>query len=146
MAEKLGYYGPGSIQNKFVPRLAEGGKMAASDPMLAIFTVDSPKMAKNEVMNAFRGGRTSAKEQRELGGSPDIASVFMYYKFVSMPDDRDLQHIEQKYRGGEILCGECKQILVLWWPIFSREIRLPERRQRRVDEFSASHLRDEIRR
>ena len=111
VAEKLGYYKPASIQCSFVPGLAEGGKMSASDPMSAIFTMDTPKLAKKKVMAAFTGGRATADEQRKLGANPDICSVFKYYTFISMPDDKELADIEQKCRNGEILCGECKQIL-----------------------------------
>ena len=147
VAEKLGYYKPASIQNKFVPGLAEGGKMSASDPMSAVFTTDTPKMAKKKVMSAFTGGRTSAKEQRELGGNPEICSVFAYYKFIFMPDDKDLADIEQKCRGGEILCGECKQILAgMMAEFLEKHQAAREEVKDRVDEFSAARLREEIRR
>ncbi|MHA1771798.1 MAG: tryptophan--tRNA ligase [Candidatus Thorarchaeota archaeon] len=147
VAEKLGYYKPASIQNKFVPGLAEGGKMSASDPMSAVFTTDTPKMAKKKVMNAFTGGRASAKEQREKGANPDICSVFQYYKFIFMPDDKDLAEIERKCRGGEILCGECKQILApMMMEFLEKHQAAREEVKDRVDEFSAARLRDEARR
>ncbi|RLI49706.1 MAG: tryptophan--tRNA ligase [Candidatus Thorarchaeota archaeon] len=147
VAEKLGYYKPASIQNKFVPGLAEGGKMSASDPNSAIFTIDTPKEARRKVMNAFTGGRTSAKEQRDLGGNPDICSVFLYYKFVFMPDDKDLAKIERKCRGGEILCGECKQILAgMVEEFLEKHQAAREEAKDRVDEFSAARLRDDLRR
>ncbi len=147
VAERLGYYKPASIQNKFVPGLAEGGKMSASDPDSAIFTIDTPKEARRKVMNAFTGGRTSAREQRELGGNPDVCSVFLYYKFVFMPDDKDLADIEQKCRGGEILCGECKQILAgMVEEFLERHQMAREEVKDRVEEFSAARLREEKRR
>ncbi len=147
VAEKLGYYKPASIQNKFVPGLAEGGKMSASDPMSAVFTTDTPKMAKKKVMNAFTGGRASAKEQREKGANPDICSVFQYYKFIFMPDDKELAELERKCRGGEILCGECKQILApMMMEFLEKHQAAREEVKDRVDEFSAARLRDEVRR
>ncbi len=147
VADKLGYYKPASIQNKFVPGLSEGGKMSASDPMSAIFTTDSSRIAKKKVMSAFTGGRVSAEEQRRLGANPDICSVFMYYKFVFMPDDRELAKIERMCRGGEILCGECKQILApLVVDFLERHQAAREEVKDRVEEFSAARLRDEIRR
>jgi tryptophanyl-tRNA synthetase len=147
VADKLGYYKPASIQNRFVPGLAEGGKMSASDPMSAIFMTDKPKLAKKKVMNAFTGGRATAEEQRRLGADPDVCSVFKYYNFLFVPDNKELADIERKCRSGEMLCGECKQILV------PRVIDFLERHQSareevkdRVDEFSASRLMDEAKR
>ncbi|MHA1575974.1 MAG: tryptophan--tRNA ligase, partial [Candidatus Thorarchaeota archaeon] len=147
VAEKLGYYKPASIQNKFVPGLTEGGKMSASQPMSAVFTTDTPKKAGKKVMSAFTGGRDSADEQRELGANPDICSVFKYYQFIFMPDDKDLADIEQKCRSGEILCGECKQILKpMMMEFIENHQAAREEVKDRVHEFSASRLREDIRR
>ncbi len=147
VADKLGYYKPASIQNRFVPGLAEGGKMSASDPMSAIFMTDKPKLAKKKVMNAFTGGRATAEEQRRHGADPEVCSVFKYYNFIFVPDNKELADIERKCRSGEMLCGECKQILL------PRVIDFLERHQSareevkdRVDEFSASRLMDEAKR
>ena len=147
IAEKLGYYKPASIQCSFVPGLKEGGKMSASEPMSAIFTTDTPKQAKKKVMAAFTGGRTTVEEQRKLGGDPDICSVYKYYNFIFMPDDKDLADIEQKCRGGEILCGECKQILApMMMEFLEKHQAAREEVKDRVDEFSAARLREDIRR
>ncbi len=147
VADKLGYYKPAAIENKFVPGLAEGGKMSASEPMSAVFTTDTPKAAKKKVMAAFTGGRATAEEQRRLGANPEVCSVFKYYMFVFMPDDRELADIEHKCRSGEILCGECKQILAPRMADFlERHQAAREEVKDRVDEFSASRLRDDIRR
>ncbi|MFX1415903.1 MAG: tryptophan--tRNA ligase, partial [Promethearchaeota archaeon] len=147
VAERAGFYKPASIQNRFIPGLKEGGKMSASDPMSTIFTTDTLRMAKKKVMNAFTGGRATVEEQRRLGANPDICSVFKYYEFMFMPDDNELEDIERQCRGGEILCGECKQILA------PRMVEFLEKHQAaredvkdRVEEFSASRLRDDIKR
>jgi len=147
VAERVGYYKPASIQNRFVPGLKEGGKMSASDPMSTIFTTDTLKMAKKKVMNAFTGGRATVEEQRTLGANPDICSVFKYYEFMFMPDDKDLADIEQKCRGGDILCGECKQILSpMMTEFLEKHQAAREEVKDRVDEFSAARLRDELKR
>ncbi|MFW9975497.1 MAG: tryptophan--tRNA ligase [Candidatus Thorarchaeota archaeon] len=146
VAERLGYYKPASIQCSFVPGLKEGGKMSSSDPMSAVFTTDTPKMAKKKVMAAFTGGRATVEEQRKLGANPDICSVFKYYNFIFMPDDSDLADIEQKCRSGEILCGECKQILAPMMMEFLEKHQAARAEVKdRVDEFSAARLRDDIR-
>jgi tryptophanyl-tRNA synthetase len=146
VAEKLGYYKPASIQCSFVPGLKEGGKMSSSEPMSAVFTTDTPKMAKKKVMAAFTGGRTTVEEQRELGANPDICSVFKYYSFIFMPDDKDLIDIEKKCRGGEILCGECKQILApMMMEFLEKHQAAREEVKDRVEEFSATRLREDLR-
>jgi tryptophanyl-tRNA synthetase len=147
VAERIGYYKPASIQNQFIPGLKEGGKMSASDPMSTIFTTDTIKLAKKKVMNAFTGGRATVEEQRKLGANPDICSVFKYYEFMFMPDDKDLADIEHKCRGGEILCGECKQILApMMMEFLEKHQATREEVKDRVDEFSAARLREDIRR
>jgi len=147
VAERIGYYKPASIQNRFIPGLKEGGKMSASDPMSTIFTTDTLKMAKKKVKNAFTGGRTTVEEQRKLGANPDICSVFKYYEFMFMPDDKDLADVERKCRGGEILCGECKQILApMMLEFLEKHQATREEVKDRVHEFSAARLRDEMKR
>ncbi|MHA2003708.1 MAG: tryptophan--tRNA ligase [Candidatus Thorarchaeota archaeon] len=147
VAERIGYYKPASIQNRFIPGLKEGGKMSASDPMSTIFTTDALKMAKKKVMNAFTGGRATVEEQRKLGANPDICSVFAYYEFMFMPDDNDLADIEKKCRGGEMLCGECKQILApMMLEFLEKHQAKREEAKDRVEEFSAARLRDEMKR
>ncbi len=147
VAERIGYYKPASIQNQFIPGLKEGGKMSASDPMSTIFTTDTIKLAKKKVMNAFTGGRATVEEQRRLGANPDICSVFKYYEFMFMPDDKDLADIGRKCRGGEILCGECKQILApMMTEFLEKHQATREEVKDRVDEFSAARLRDELKR
>lgn len=147
VAERIGYYKPASIQCSFVPGLKEGGKMSSSDPMSAVFTTDTPKMAKKKVMAAFTGGRTTVEEQRKLGANPDVCSVFKYYNFIFMPNDNDLVDIEKRCRSGEILCGECKQILApMMMEFLEKHQAAREEVKDRVEEFSADRLREDIRR
>jgi tryptophanyl-tRNA synthetase len=114
--------------------------------MSAVLTTDTPKKAKKKVMAAFTGGRTTAEEQREKGANPDICSVFKYYTFIFMPDDKDLADIEKKCRGGEILCGECKQILAPMMAEFLEKHQAArEEAKERIHEFSADRLRTEAR-
>jgi tryptophanyl-tRNA synthetase len=107
---KLGYYKPASIQSIFLPGL-KGGKMSASEESSAIYTTDSPEIAKRKIMNAFTGGKDSVKEQREKGANYSICPIYHYYRQLFMPDDRELANLERECKGGSILCGECKQRL-----------------------------------
>ncbi len=147
VAERLGYYKPAAIHCMFVPGLQEGGKMSSSIPMSAVLTTDTPKMARKKVMAAFTGGRTSAEEQRKLGANPDICSVFKYYNFIFMPDDKELADLENRCRSGDILCGECKQILApRMMELLEKHQAAREEAKERIHEFDASRLREDIRR
>jgi len=107
VAPKLGYYKPAQIHCRFVPGLGRGGKMSASMPETAIFTVDSPQVAQKKILSAFTGGRATVEEQRRLGANPDICSVFAYDYFLFM-DEKEIGNLRYNCLGGNIMCGECK--------------------------------------
>jgi tryptophanyl-tRNA synthetase len=109
---KLGYLKPGILHSRFLPGLQQGGKMSASDPDSALFTVDPPKVIKKKLQNAFTGGRGNAADQRRLGGQPEICSIFAHYQLVFIPKQEELEALERRCRSGEMLCGECKQICI----------------------------------
>ena len=108
IAERLGFYKPAQMHAKFLPGLGRGGKMSASMPETAIFTIDPPETAAGKVTNAFTGGRPTAKEQRELGGVPSICTIYAYYYFLFEEDDGRLAELERECRSGDIVCGDCK--------------------------------------
>jgi len=110
VAPKLGYYKPAQIHCRFVPGLGTGGKMSASLPETAIFTVDPPELAKKKVLAAFTGGRATLEEQRRLGANPDVCSVFAYDYFLFM-DEKEIGELRYNCLAGNIMCGECKSIL-----------------------------------
>jgi tryptophanyl-tRNA synthetase len=110
VAPKLGYYKPAQIHCRFVPGLGRGGKMSASMPETSIFTIDSPQVAAKKVMAAFTGGRATIDEQRKLGANPDICSVFSYEYFLFM-NQKEIEDLRYNCLAGNIMCGECKQIL-----------------------------------
>lgn len=108
ISEKMGYYKPAQIHAKFLPGLGSGGKMSASMPETAIFTIDPPEVARKKIMRAFTGGQPTIKEQREKGGNPTICSIYAYYFFLFEEDDHKLLELEQDCRSGNLVCGECK--------------------------------------
>jgi tryptophanyl-tRNA synthetase len=108
VAPKLGFYKPAQLHSKFLPGLGRGGKMSASEPETAIYTVDPPEVVTKKVMNAYTGGRATIQEQRKLGGQPDICPVYHYYHMLFEPDDKALHEIYTSCRQGNLLCGECK--------------------------------------
>lgn len=111
IALKLGYYKPAQIHNRFLPGLGVGGKMSASEPDTAIFTVDSPEDVKRKVWRAFTGGKATVAEQRKEGADPDVCSIYQYFLYLFEEDDKKLQERERQCRTGGILCGECKKDL-----------------------------------
>ncbi len=111
VAERMGYFKPAAIHSRFVPGLTGDEKMAASDQMSALYTTDTPKLAKKKVMNAFTGGQTTVEEQRQLGANPDICAVFAYFNFIFEEDDEKLAERQNACRSGELLCGHCKKEL-----------------------------------
>lgn len=111
IAPKLGYFKPAQIHSRFLPGLGVGGKMSASEPETAIFTVDPPDVVKRKVWNAFTGGKGTLAEQRKTGANPDVCSVYQYFLFLFEEDDKKLLEREQECRTGKMLCGDCKKEL-----------------------------------
>ncbi len=111
VAPKLGYYKPAQIHSKFVPGLGKGGKMSASEPKTAIFTVDPPEEGEKKVMDAFTGGQPTDELQRKFGGNPDICPVYYYDYFLFEKDDKEVKKIYDTCRAGQLLCGEHKAAL-----------------------------------
>ncbi len=111
VAPKLGYYKPAQIHSKFVPGLGKGGKMSASEPKTAIFTVDPPEEAEKKVMDAFTGGQPTDELQRKFGGNPDICPVYFYDYFLFEKEDKEVKKIYDTCRAGQLMCGEHKAVL-----------------------------------
>ena len=136
IAEKLGFYKPAQMHSKFLPGLGRGGKMSASVPETAIFTVDPPDVASRKIMAAYTGGRPTVREQKELGGDPSICTVYAYFYYLFEEDDKKLAELERECRTGSIICGDCKARLVDKVKRFLREFQ--ERRDKArdiVDQF-----------
>jgi tryptophanyl-tRNA synthetase len=111
VAPKMGYYKPALVHSRFFPSLLGLDKMSASLPETSIFTTDSPEEARMKIANAFTGGRTTAKEQKELGGVPDICAVYQYSFYLFEEDDQRALELRQECLRGARACGECKQEL-----------------------------------
>ena len=111
IAPKLGYHKPAQIHCRFVPGLGKGGKMSASEPETCIFTTDKPEEVKKKIWNAFTGGRPTVREQRKLGGEPDVCTIYQYFLYLFEESDEELAQLVRECRAGEIVCGDCKTIL-----------------------------------
>ena len=138
IASKLGYFKPAQIHNRFLPGLGIGGKMSASEPDTAIFTVDSPDVVKRKVWRAFTGGKSTVAEQRKEGANPDVCSVYQYFLYLFEEDDRKLAEREHLCRTGGILCGECKKDLADRINRFLAEHQ--KKREKAKDEIQKYHI------
>ena len=107
IAPRLGFYKPAQIHSKFLPGLGKGGKMSASEPETAIFTVDSQNVVHRKIMESFTGGKATVQEQKKEGGTPEICPIFQYYT-VFLEDDKEIAEIHQRCKSGDLLCGEDK--------------------------------------
>ncbi len=136
IAERLGFYKPAQIHAKFLPGLGRGGKMSASMPETAIFTIDPPEAAAKKIMNAYTGGRPTVKEQRELGGDPSICTIYAYNYYLFEEDDSRLFELERECRSGEIICGDCKARLAEVIKAFLKDFQEKREKARDViDQF-----------
>ncbi|KAI9671936.1 MAG: hypothetical protein M1817_002333 [Caeruleum heppii] len=113
VAVRLRYPKPSLIHAVFLPALqGPSSKMSASIDSSAIFMTDTAAEIKKKINKyAFSGGRTTAEEQRQYGGDPDVDVAFQYLSFF-LEDDRELEEVRRKYKGGEILTGELKGLCI----------------------------------
>lgn len=78
------------------------------------------------------------EEQRRLGANPDICSVYYYEYFLFMDDDKDIEELRRDCLSGNILCGECKEILAERVKPFLREHQARREKVRdHIEEFLA---------
>ncbi len=131
IAEKMGYFKPTQIHNKFLPPLTQGGKMSASQPESAIFTSDKPEKAAKKVMAAYTGGRETIKLQKELGGRPEVCNIYAYYYYLFEQEDSKLAEIESECRSGALVCGDCKGRLARMVKVFLTDFQ--EKREKAKD-------------
>jgi tryptophanyl-tRNA synthetase len=104
-----GFIPPSSIYHRFMTGLT-GGKMSSSIPASHISLLDDPEEGYDKVKSATTGGRSTAEEQRELGGEADKCPVYELYAYLlSGDDDEFAKKVYDECVGGERLCGGCKE-------------------------------------
>lgn len=113
VAPQLNFHKPCSIMCQFLPGLEGDGKMSSSTTNTlssTIFMTDTPDLVSKKIKKyAFSGGQQTVELHRQLGGNPDIDISYQWLRHF-MEDDAQLAEIERKYRSGEMLTGELKQI------------------------------------
>lgn len=113
IAAKLPYglYMPSFGFFTFQPSLQLNKKMSSSEPDSTIMLTDSPEVVKKKIKNAFSGGRDTLAEHRKLGGNPDIDRSFQILRYHH-PDDKFVEDVYNKFKSGEMLSGELKEIVI----------------------------------
>ena len=106
---KFGFILPSSTYHKLIKGLDGSPKMSKRNPMSYFTLHEPPESIAKKISNAFTGGRPTVKEQRELGGIPEICSVYAINMFHFMEDDKEVAQLYNDCKSGNIICGECKQ-------------------------------------
>jgi tryptophanyl-tRNA synthetase len=114
IAEGLGYPKPALLHSRMVPGLLGEAAMSTtgSSPENALFLDDPPKVVERKVRNAFTGGRTTVEEQRRLGATPEVCSVWALWRSRFAESEEVFAKITADCRSGAMLCGECKGLLL----------------------------------
>ena len=103
---------PASLYIKYLKGLT-GGPMSSSAPETCIFLRDDQKTIKKKIMNAFTGGRATIKEQRELGATPEICTIYDWFEKFFIKDDEELKKTYLGCKNGDLICGlDCKPKLL----------------------------------
>lgn len=100
---------PSSTYHKFMEGL-QGGKMSSSDPNSYIALTEKLEDARKKIMNAKTGGMATIKEQKEKGGIPEECTVYDFFLYHLINDDKELEKIYEDCKTGKRVCGECKKI------------------------------------
>jgi len=128
---KYGFILPSSTYHKLIKGLDGSPKMSKRNPMSYFTLHEPPEMIAKKISNAFTGGRPTVKEQRELGGIPEVCSVYAINMFHFMENDEEVIKLYNDCKSGNIICGECKQRTI---EIVLRFIRnLEEKRKKFID-------------
>jgi tryptophanyl-tRNA synthetase len=109
IADSLGYPKPSLLHSQIVPGLL-GTKMSSGGNQKdnALFLNDPPKEVDRKVRNAFTGGRSTVEEQRRLGATPEVCSVWALWRTRFARSETEFVEVTEGCRSGSLLCGECK--------------------------------------
>jgi len=114
IAEGLGYPKPALLHSQMIPGLLGEAAMSTSGdrPDNALFLNDPPDVVDRKVRNAFTGGRATVEEQRRLGATPEVCSVWALWRTRFAESEERFQEVTAGCRSGSLLCGECKSQLL----------------------------------
>ncbi len=108
IASRAGYKKPAILHAKFLPGM-DGKKMSTSKPNSAIFLNDDEKTIRKKISKAFSGGQKTIEEHKKFGGNPEVDVSCIYLKSLFL-DEKKYNQIEAKYKKGELLSKDLKQM------------------------------------
>ena len=114
MAESLGYPKPSLILSQMLPGLLGAKVMSTTGDTKdnALFLNDPPKEVERKIRKAFTGGRASLEEQKRLGATPEICSVWAAWRSRFSESETEFAQITADCRSGALMCGDCKAHLI----------------------------------
>ncbi len=114
MAESLGYPNPSLILSQMLPGLLGAKVMSTTGDTKdnALFLNDPPKEVERKIRKAFTGGRASLEEQKRLGATPEICSVWAAWRSRFSESEAEFTQITADCRSGALMCGDCKAHLI----------------------------------
>ena len=114
IAESLGYPKPALLHSQMLPGLLGDQVMSTTGEQRdnTVFLNDPPKEVERKIRKAFTGGRATVEEQRRLGATPEICSVWAAWRSKFAPEEREFDQITRDCRSGALLCGDCKAHLI----------------------------------
>jgi tryptophanyl-tRNA synthetase len=124
LAERLGYPKPSLLHSQMTPGLLGPDRVMSTTGDQrdnALFLSDPPKEVERKLKKAFTGGRATVEEQRRLGATPEVCSVWALWRTRFAPDAAEFQNITDECRSGALLCGDCKGMLIERVQGFMRE-------------------------
>jgi len=127
--DRFGFIPPAATYHKLMRGLDGSPKMSKRNPMSYFTLTEDLESVRWKIMNAYTGGRPTAREQRELGGVPEQCAIYELCLFYFVEDDRELLDMYARCRQGEVLCGECKL------KVAERVLRFMEEHQERRGRF-----------
>ena len=139
IAEGLGYPKPALLHSQMVPGLLGDTTMSTSGERSdnALFLNDPYDVVERKVRNAFTGGRATVEEQRRLGATPEVCSVWALWRTRFAESEEKFEEVTAGCRSGALLCGECKSQLLERIHAFFRAHELA---RERVKDWSESTI------
>ncbi len=105
---KYDFIPPSSTLHKIMKGLDGSPKMSKRDPMSYFTLHEKPATIAKKISNAFTGGRPTVKEQRKLGGIPEICPIYELCMYQFVEEDDQIIKAYHDCKSGELLCGEHK--------------------------------------
>ena len=136
IADGLGYPKPGLLHSIMLPGLLGEKVMSTSGESKdnALFLNDPPKEVSRKIRHAFTGGRASVEEQRRLGATPEICSVWAAWRSRFAESETEFEQITRDCRSGALLCGDCKGHLIERVQSFLKEHDVRREKTREIAE------------